>query len=122
MPSNNCRICKKPLSEVTSVKLGIGPVCRAREALEPELDFFPHADFIFQAITDDYIYIKDAGGSSRSITNDTEYVLLRLTQEFGELGKRRVFYMDTLGQIDEILVNNTGRFSGFKAGHKGLQL
>jgi hypothetical protein len=122
MPSNICRICKKPLKEYTSVLLGIGPVCRARDGLNMELDLFHHADFIVMAETGGYIYIKDAGGNSKSITNDAEWVLARLDQEYGGLKKRRVFYMDTLGQIDEIAHNGDGRFTGFKAGHEGVIL
>jgi hypothetical protein len=121
MPSVTCRICGKPLSDHTSVKLGIGPVCRVRDSLNMDLDLLPHAEFIIQVVTGDYIYIKDCGGNSKSVTNDAENVLIRLAEEYGELKKRRVFYMDTLGQIDE-LVHKDGHFVSFKAGHKGVEL
>ncbi len=121
MPGNICRICKKTLTEFTSVRLGIGPVCRAKNRLNMELDLFPHADFTVMAETGEYIYIKDAGGNSKSITNDAEWVLAKLVREYG-LKKRRVFYMDTLGQIDEITHNGEGRVTGFKAGNEGVVL
>jgi len=39
MPSNICRICKRVLKNPLSVKLGIGPVCRAKDSLQKEFDF-----------------------------------------------------------------------------------
>jgi hypothetical protein len=65
MPGNTCRICKKPLTDFTSVRLGIGPVCRVRDGLNGELDLIPHADFSVQLATDDFIYIRDAGAIQR---------------------------------------------------------
>jgi hypothetical protein len=121
MPSNHCRICGKSLTDFTSVRLGIGPVCRARDSLNGELGLFPHADFSIVDITDDYIYIKDAGGNSKSITNDAEWVLQKLQMEWG-LENHRVFYMDTMGQIDEIAHDEKGNFTAFKPGHKGVTL
>ena len=122
MPSNHCRICGKPLTDFTSVRLGIGPVCRARDGLNGELGLIPYADFSIMDVTDDYIYIKDVGGNAKSITNDAESVLQRLALAYGDLKRRRVFYMDTMGQIDEITHNADGRFTGFKPGHKGVEL
>jgi len=121
MPSYICSICKKPLIEYTSVKLGIGPICRARQKLEPELPLFDHANFSIIEITDNHFYIKDNGGNSKSITTDAEWVIDRLTVEYG-LKKHRVFYMDTMGQIDELVHNNAGRFVRFKAGYEGVKL
>jgi hypothetical protein len=122
MPSNTCRICKKPLTDFTSVRLGIGPVCRARDGLNMELELIPHADFSVQIVTDNFIYIKDVGDNSKSITNDAEWVLQKLAVDCGGLKKRRIFYMDTMGQIDEIAYDGKGRFIGFKPGHKGVTL
>ena len=116
-----CRVCKKPLKNITSVKYGMGPVCRAKDKINLELDLFPHSNFTIQKTTDDYIYIKDAGGNSKSITNDAEYVLSILVREYG-LGKRRLFYIDTMGHIDEIKHNGNGHFTGFKSGHMGIEL
>jgi len=100
--------------------MGIGPVCRAREAIMPEFDFIPHANFSIIRITDDYIYIRDDGGCSKSITNDAEWVIEYLTAEY-ELNNRRVFYADTDGRIDE-LAHKGGKFTGYKPGHKGVEL
>jgi hypothetical protein len=110
------------LKDFTSVLLGIGPVCRARDGLNRELDLIPHADFSAQVVTDDFIYIKEAGGNSKSITNDAELVLSKLAADCGGLKNRRIFYMDTLGQINEISHDREGHFTGFKPGHKGITL
>lgn len=60
---------------------------------------------------DDYlIYIKDLDLGNRSVTNDVENVLKRIEG----IGKRRVFYKDSMGKIDEIL-HDRGHFKGFKA-------
>jgi hypothetical protein len=87
-----------------------------------DLGLIPHADFSVQIVTDDFIYIKDTGGNAKSITNDAEWVLSKLAADCGGLKKRRVFYMDTMGQIDEITHNGDGHFTGFKPGHKGVTL
>jgi hypothetical protein len=70
--------------------------------------------------TADYIYIRDVGGNYRSVTNDAEKVIEKLTTE-NDLGNRRIFYMDTMGQIDELL-HKGSRFTGFKFGHEGVEL
>ena len=121
MPNYTCRICKRPLKEHTSVKLGMGPVCRTRDGLNMELDLFPHAKYTIHAVEESYIYIQDIGTCDRSVTNDAEWVLARLAEEYG-LNNRRVFYMDSMGQIDEITHNGGGHFTGFKPGHKGVVL
>jgi len=36
MQSNICRICKRRLKNNTSIKFGMGPVCRARKLIEDE--------------------------------------------------------------------------------------
>jgi len=119
MPSNYCRICGKPLTDFTSVKLGIGPVCRASRAEIKEGDLFMdfHADFSIIDIEDDYIYIKDRCGPNKSVTNDAEWVLAELHKRFDIAGKR-IFYMDTEGIIDE-LVHENGIFKAFRPGHMG---
>ena len=52
-----------------------------------------------------------------TITNDAEGVVERVVRgESGKgLGNRRLFYVDSEGLIDELLVRD-GKFAGFKAG------
>jgi hypothetical protein len=122
MLTSHCKICKKPLTDFTSVRLGIGPTCRAREELNMELDLIPHADFSVQVATDEFIYIKDTGDFSKSVTNDAEWVLQKLAVDYGGLKNRRVFYMDSMGQIDEITHDAHDHLTGYKPGHKGVEL
>ncbi|MCL2139786.1 MAG: DUF6011 domain-containing protein [Treponema sp.] len=124
--SSICRICKKKLSDITSVKLGIGPVCRGFYGIDgsagnPGL-FDNHAEFDFVDETVSFIYIKDTGHNcTKTVTNDVEWVLQKLSENCKYFDKKRIFYMDSDGKIDEIL--HAGKtFTGFKAGHTGVIL
>jgi hypothetical protein len=55
-----------------------------------------------------------------TITNDAEFVLAQLAENY-DINRRRVFYMDSLGQIDEI-EHHGPHFTGFRPGHKGIEL
>lgn len=79
-----------------------------------------HAVFDIEKETPEYVYIKDTGTDNRSVTNDAEYVLEELSNEY-TLNNRRVFYMDSTGEIDEI-VHSMGHFERFKFGHEGVEL
>jgi hypothetical protein len=102
MANNLCKLCRKPLSGYSDIKLGICSVCRTA-----------HADFSVVDIGDDYIYIKD-NDTGKTVTNDAPWVLAELMRRFG-ISKKRVLYMDTSGMIDE-LVHEDGVFKGFKPG------
>lgn len=69
-----------------------------------------------------YISVRDIGhNSGRSVTNYAEYVVGQLYLEFGITDETRIFYVDSEGQVDELL--HTGKiFRGFKAGHEGIEL
>jgi hypothetical protein len=80
-----------------------------------------HADFDVVKETPDFILIKDTGHmTGKSVTSDAEYVVARLVEEHG-IGGRRVFYVDSLGETDE-LTHEGGQFTGFKFGHEGVEL
>ena len=119
---STCRVCGKPLSDFTSVKLGIGPVCRGSRAKDTDRQgklFMPnHAEFSIIEETDDYIYIKDTtdGKPCMSVTNDAAWVVSRINTS----GKK-LFYMDTCGNIDELYHEN-GVFKGFRPGHGNYNL
>jgi hypothetical protein len=125
MPSHICRICGRPLKDHTSVKLGIGPICR-KQKQEQERGFQElfqdlHAAYNVVKNTTAFIHIKDIGNTTRmSVTNDVEYVLSELSKQY-DINRRRIFYTDLDGQIDEII--HTGKiFIGFKAGTRGVEL
>ena len=123
MSRTNCRICKRALKNPLSIKLGIGPVCRAREGLQGELDFMNHAEIEFvDHVFGKYILVRDVGHShGRTVTNDPEYVVNFIYENYHITDGTRIFYIDSEETIDELL--HTGRrFRGHKAGHEGVDL
>lgn len=66
-----------------------------------------------RVITEDLIYLEDSG-EGRSLTNNAESVLRQLHFELGGLKNRRVFYKDTLNDIDEMVIKD-GVFSHFRS-------
>jgi hypothetical protein len=120
---SHCTICKKPLSDFTSVKIGMGPICRARlfyqEKLQGKL-FNDHAVFRIEDETSTYIYISDRWNNCKTVTNDVEWVLCEL-ESLCDIENKRIFYMDSEGRIDEIL-HRGKTFIDFKAGHLGVEL
>jgi hypothetical protein len=118
MRHSNCEICGKPLSNFVSVKIGIGPVCRGKEKIQPGLPFENHAGFEVITENDQFIYLEDTGHNQfKTVTTDANYVLTSLAEQFG-LENKRVFYKDSYGEIDEILHKN-GILAGYKHGHTG---
>lgn len=73
-----------------------------------------NAEWEFVASNAECVIIRDvANPTKRSVTNDAENVVHDLRNV---LRGRRLFYFDTMGVVDEILVNANGRFAGFAAG------
>jgi hypothetical protein len=104
-----------------SVQLGIGPVCRGKDNLQGEFEFM-NAEFeVLKHESGRYIYIRDIGQCCRSVTNDAEKVVRKLFVEYGITAETRIFYDDSDGRVDE-LVHMGGVFTGFKAGHEGIDL
>jgi len=119
--ASNCKICKRPLSNYMSVKLGIGPVCRSTETLQPGLPFENHAEFKVQTVNEKFIYLEDIGHEQvKTVTNDVKTVLQQLQEDY-DLKQLRIFYKDSEGEIDEIL-HYDGVFKDFRQGHKGFTL
>jgi len=79
-------------------------------------------NFTIEQEAPDNIFIRDIGpwDQHRTVTNDAEWVVETLAKDHA-LGDRRLFYLDSEGQIDELL-HSAGRFTGFKAGHEGINL
>ena len=73
----------------------------------------PHAQYVLIQENDLHVIIKDLD-RGRTVTNDADYVTRKLNDQVKGLGKRRLFYIDTMGQADELL-HTKGVFSGFKA-------
>lgn len=60
----------------------------------------------------EYIIIEDIGTDHKSVTNDAENVVADLIKL---LDGRKLYYIDSMGSIDHILIEN-GKFKGFKFG------
>lgn len=62
--------------------------------------------------TPNYVIIKDIGpwNKYKTITNDADGLVLFLSRE---LGKRRLFYFDSEGELAELLHDGQGTFKGF---------
>ena len=111
----HCRICNKPLSNFNSIKLGIGPICRAEDSKQGDLFMDGHADYTVIDIKKNYILIKDNDGRNcKSVTNDAEWVVSELHKQF-DVSSKRIFYVDTERRIDE-LAHENGVFKGFRPG------
>jgi hypothetical protein len=71
------------------MKIGMGPVCRARISLQGDLMLDGHCVFIIIEETPRYIYIMDTGHREhKTVTNDVEYVLMELSHIFDIQYKR----------------------------------
>lgn len=70
-----------------------------------------HASFAVVEDTEELLCIRDTGDHSKqlTITNDAEYVVQRLARR---LKGRRLEYYDTMGERDQLLVED-GKFAGF---------
>ncbi|MDD5301478.1 MAG: hypothetical protein PHS14_00100 [Elusimicrobia bacterium] len=73
-----------------------------------------HAHFEVVKNEKDSMTIRDLGPWHQhlTITNDAEHVVTVMAPS---LNGRRLFYEDSMGDVDELLVKN-GQFDGFAAG------
>ena len=69
------------------------------------------AHFFIEQQNDNAVTIVDIGHTVVSVTNDVEAVVLELHKN--GLGKRKLFYYDSEGQLDEILHDGNGNFIDF---------
>jgi len=123
-----CAICKRVITDPQSMKIGIGPVCRGKYGVkgigrQDNLLFENHAVFSIASENDSFVYIIDRGNNSnaKSVTNDAEWVVSELCELCQNFDKKRLFYMDSCGNIDEIIhIGKT--FISFKHGHEGVSL
>ena len=73
------------------------------------------ANFSIVQETDRYILIRDEGPWDQhlTVTNDAEGVVERLASK---LAGRRLFYVDSGDVLDELKVDDSGKFAGFAPG------
>jgi hypothetical protein len=74
------------------------------------------ANYEVVELRDDAVVIRDVGpwDQFKTITNAPESVIAELLEQ-GLLRRRRIFYFDSEGTLDEIVVKD-GKFAGFKPG------
>ncbi len=78
-----------------------------------------HANYTVLEATDERVVIRDLGPwhLQPTITNDAEHVVERLVAAGQVIPGARVFYYDSEGALDELLVSwPGGRFAGFAPG------
>ena len=122
MPNLYCRICRRRLKNPLSVRLGIGPVCRARHSLQGELDFMRAEIQVLRHEPGKFIYVLDVGHNvGRTVTNDAAYIVELLFSKYGITEETRIFYKDSVGRIDEI-IHSGRKFRDFNFGHEGVDL
>jgi len=63
----------------------------------------------------DAVTIRDIGHGQMTVTNDAENVVAELVKSDLLPPGRRLFYYDSAGELDEMLLHN-GRFAGFAPG------
>jgi hypothetical protein len=113
-----CRRCHRPLENPDAVSRGIGEVCarraveeRARRGMLNEVANFSIVEEDLLSVT-----IRDLGpwDKFKTVTNAAEFVVETLVAA-GRLPEgKRLFYFDSEGELDELLIQG-GRFAGFKA-------
>ena len=73
-------------------------------------------------VAEKYILVRDVGHNyGRTVTNDPEYIVNMIYEDYGISDSTRIFYEDSEGTIDE-LVHSGKKFRGHKAGHEGVDL
>lgn len=108
MPSSNCSICKRPLTDPVSVRLGIGPVCRIQRKLDymnekTENMFENRSDYSYKIDYENNIIAITDNGGLKSVTNDIEKVIADIAMETQITG-RTIIYKDSMGIWDGIEV------------------
>jgi len=73
-----------------------------------------HAIFKF-AVIGQYILVDDQGDFriNKTVTNDVEYVIEHLKSKILAIEDHRIFYRDSYGEIDEILIDQYCGFDNF---------
>lgn len=117
-----CYMCKKPLTDPVSVRLGIGPVCRMKRKEDMKRDLFCFAADYTWGIDGEIIWIKDNSNGSRTVTNDSENVICEIAAELHEpITNFAIMYRDTESVWDEIKILSVGSDIQLKADAKMLE-
>jgi hypothetical protein len=103
-----CYICHQPLTDPLSIKLGIGPVCRAKQTVKHKPNgndlFGNRADYSW-GIDGNLLWLKDQSISGRSLTNDMEVCLCEIQAALGTnrpITDYSIVYKDSEGVWDGV--------------------
>ncbi len=111
--ATHCACCGRALKDVVSVKLGVGPVCRANGApVGAERDLFTTRSDYEVEIEGDVLLVTDLDNGGRSVTNDAPGVIGDLVRAGLLRPGMRVIYRDSRAVWDELVVKDL-RFAGF---------
>jgi len=122
VPANICRACKRALRDPSSVRMGIGPVCRARDNRQGVFDFMRARVKLLRHECGRHILVRDVGHKTgRSVIDDAEFVVGQLYMDYGITDGTRIFCEDSEGRVDELL-HARRKFRGYRAGHEGVDM
>jgi len=84
-----------------------------------EIEFFEaervtQAQFRLMVVNELFVLIVDCDQGTRSVTNDAENVVHRVSAYLGGLDRRKLFYRDSMGRFDILLTDIHDNFVGFK--------
>lgn len=113
---SDCIRCGRELKDPWSIRAGIGPVCQRKalaDILQSRSEKKPRVNYRIISVTSEIVTIEDLGPWDQymTVTNGAEFVISELTPL---LGTRRLLYVDSEGNMDELLHNGEGKFEGFR--------
>lgn len=111
-----CKVCKRELKNPASIEAGMGPVCAGRVGGRSVGAARRRANYEILEDGPDVLLIRDLGPWDvyPTVTNAAEEVVAELA---GRLNGRRLEYIDSDGQRDQLVVRD-GRFVGFAPASK----
>lgn len=121
-PKGACRRCGRILKNPVHAAAGIGPVCAtkgSRGGVGVSTGVASRCRARYEKVSAEAarLVIRDLGpwDIHPTVTNDAENVVAELAEEGMLWDGRRLFYYDSEGRLDELLVRD-GRFAGFASG------
>lgn len=109
--ATHCSCCGRTLTDAVSVKVGMGPICRANGAVAERDLFTTRSDYEVE-IEGDVILVTDLDLGGRSVTNDAPGVIGDLVRSGLLRPGMWVIYRDSRKVWDELVVRE-GQFAGF---------
>ena len=113
---HKCLCCGKPLTNLQSMQIGYGDVCRMNLKIKRvgKVDMFEvnKPDFAVMYSDNQYLIIEDLDLGNKSVTNGVEEVISELSKSYN-LKELNLIYKDSDNTFDVIVLNESGKFSNF---------